>query len=72
MALRNIGANWLKQGDEVKSALHVGALVACLGILVHSRVDFNLHIPANALIFFLQAILATSIFSQRDSEGARG
>jgi O-antigen ligase len=57
---------------SLELALHVGALVACFGILVHSLVDFNLHIPSNALIFLLQAILATSIFSQRDSEGARG
>jgi hypothetical protein len=27
---------------------------------VHSFVDFNLHIPANALLFFLMANLATS------------
>jgi hypothetical protein len=26
---------------------------------VHSLVDFNLHIPANALLFFLMANLAT-------------
>ncbi|HYB61404.1 MAG TPA: O-antigen ligase family protein [Methylomirabilota bacterium] len=48
---------------SLELALHVGALVACFGILVHSLVDFNLHIPSNALIFLLQAILATSIFS---------
>jgi O-antigen ligase len=57
---------------SLELALHVGAIVACFGILVHSLVDFNLHIPSNALIFLLQAILATSIFSQRDSEGVRG
>jgi O-antigen ligase len=42
------------------AALHLSGLVACIGILVHSFVDFNLHIPANALIFFLMAHLATS------------
>jgi O-antigen ligase len=57
---------------SLELALHIGALVACFGLLVHSLVDFNLHIPANALIFLLQAVLATSIFSRRDSEGARG
>lgn len=41
-------------------ALHAGALVACAGLLVHSFVDFNLHIPSNALLFLLQASLATS------------
>jgi O-antigen ligase len=42
------------------AALHLSGLVACIGILVHSFVDFNLHIPANALLFFLMAHLATS------------
>ncbi len=39
-------------------ALRLGALVACAGLLVHSLVDFNLHIPANALLFALLAVLA--------------
>ncbi len=39
-------------------AVRIGALVACAGILVHGFVDFNLHIPSNALLFLLQASLA--------------
>jgi len=39
--------------------LHFSALTACLGFLLHSFADFNLHIPANALLFFLMAHLAT-------------
>ncbi len=52
------------------AALHLSGLVACIGILVHSFVDFNLHIPANALIFFLMAHLATSEIapSSRESQ----
>ena len=41
-------------------ALHIGAITACVGLLVHSFSDFNFHIPANALIFMLLAALATS------------
>jgi len=41
------------------SALNLSGLVACSGILVHSLVDFNLHIPANALLFFVSAHMAT-------------
>ncbi len=41
------------------SALNLSGLVACSGILVHSLVDFNLHIPANALLFFASAHMAT-------------
>jgi O-antigen ligase len=44
------------------AALHLSGLVGCTGFLVHSLVDFNLHIPANALLFFLMANLATSDF----------
>ncbi len=41
------------------SVLNLSGLVACSGILVHSLVDFNLHIPANALLFFVSAHMAT-------------
>jgi len=42
------------------AALHLSGLVACCGFLVHSLVDFNLHMPGNALLFFLVAHLATA------------
>lgn len=41
------------------AALHLSGLVGCSGFLVHSLVDFNLHIPSNALLFLLMAHLAT-------------
>ncbi len=41
------------------SVLNLSGLVACSGILVHSLVDFNLHIPANALLFFVSAHMAS-------------
>jgi O-antigen ligase len=59
------GMSWriLKVGGDPRSfAYHAGALVACLGLLVHAGVDFNFHIPSNALIFLLQSALATSVF----------
>ena len=40
------------QGDPRNFAYHAGALVACLGLLIHAGMDFNFHIPSNALIFF--------------------
>jgi O-antigen ligase len=46
--------------NSFAGALHLSGLVACSGFLVHSLVDFNLHIPSNALLFFLMAHLATS------------
>jgi O-antigen ligase len=48
--------------DPRSFAYHAGALVACLGLLVHAGVDFNFHIPSNSLIFLLQSALATSPF----------
>jgi O-antigen ligase len=41
-------------------ALHAGAIAAVGGLLLHSFVDFNLQIPANALLFLLLVYLATS------------
>src|SRR3984893_17507235 len=42
------------------AVLNLSGLVACSGFLVHSLVDFNLRLPANAQLFFLIATLATS------------
>src|SRR5262249_55908655 len=51
----------LQEGSNTfAAALRLSGLAACCGILVHSLVDFNLHIPANAYFFFLMALLATS------------
>ena len=59
----------LQVDKSFAAALHLSGLVACVGFLVHSFVDFNLHIPANALLFFLMAHLATSevIVSPREN-----
>jgi O-antigen ligase len=50
------------EGDPRSFAYHAGALVACLGLLIHAGVDFNFHIPSNALIFLLQSALASTVF----------
>jgi O-antigen ligase len=42
------------------ACLHLSGLLGCSGFLVHSFADFNLHIPANALLFFLMAHLANA------------
>jgi O-antigen ligase len=46
--------------NSFAGTLQLSGLVACVGFLVHSLVDFNLHIPSNAFLFFLMAHLATS------------
>ncbi len=42
------------------AAIRMSALVGCTGNLVHSFVDFNLHIPANAAWFYVLSALATT------------
>jgi O-antigen ligase len=49
--------NWT---DTASGALTVAALLGCIGILVHSFVDFNLQIPANAALFYVLCAIAAS------------
>lgn len=54
-----------RQGFESKQGsfsrgLHAGAIAALSGLLLHSFLDFNLHIPSNAMLFLLQACIASS------------
>ena len=66
-ARRNFGA---EQG-HFSRAQHAGAIIAVSGLLLHSFVDFNLHIPSNALLFLLQACIATSPPLPSDVSGSR-
>jgi len=45
-------------GTSFGATLNFSGLIACCGLLVHSLVDFNLHIPANALLFLVSAHIA--------------
>ncbi|MGA8540461.1 MAG: O-antigen ligase family protein [Terriglobales bacterium] len=47
--------NW---SDTARGAMTVAALLGCVGILVHSFLDFNLQIPANAALFYVLCALA--------------
>jgi O-antigen ligase len=66
-ALRRV----LQLKSSFQAILHFSGLLGCSGILVHSLADFNLHIPANALIFFLMAHLATSDVAQTQGNQPR-
>jgi O-antigen ligase len=51
----------LKNWTETPSgALTAASLLGCVGILVHSAIDFNLQIPANAAIFYVLCAIAAS------------
>jgi O-antigen ligase len=47
--------NW---PSEVNGAVTLSAVLGITGILIHSLVDFNLEIPANALLFYSLAAVA--------------
>jgi O-antigen ligase len=49
--------NWT---ESANGALTVAALLGCVGILVHSFLDFNLQIPANAAMFYVLCAIAAS------------
>jgi O-antigen ligase len=49
--------NWT---DTATGSLTVAALLGIVGILVHSFLDFNLQIPANAALFFVLCALAAA------------
>src|SRR6266480_534406 len=47
------GIGNLRTHSGIATAPALGSLVGCTGVLVHSLSDFNLHIPANAALFFV-------------------
>jgi len=53
-AIRKVG----KWTSDTNSALGLAAMLGCTGILVHSFVDFNLQVPANAALFYVLAVVA--------------
>jgi O-antigen ligase len=54
--LKNVSAHQ----DPVVRSVQLGTVVGCVGLLAHSFVDFNLHIPANALLFYLMSGMAST------------
>ena len=61
--------NWTRDPD---GAIALACLLACTGILVHSFVDFNLQIPANAALFYVLCTLACSPMQPAISPGNLG
>jgi len=49
--------NWT---EAASGAMTMAALLGCVGILVHSFLDFNLQIPANAALFYVLCAIAAS------------
>lgn len=55
-ALRKIG-NWM---SDVSGAVTLACILGVTGILVHSLLDFNLQIPANAALFYVLCTTAAA------------
>jgi len=53
-ALRKI-ANWT---SDVSGAVTLACVLGFTGILVHSAIDFNLQVPANAALFYVFCTVA--------------
>lgn len=47
--------NWM---EDTNGSLALAAMLGVTGILVHSLVDFNLQIPANAALFYVLCVVA--------------
>jgi len=66
------GLQFLLSGDHsFASTLRLCGWTGCWGLLVHSLVDFNLHIPANLLLFLLMSLLSTAEISEATSVKSR-
>lgn len=55
----------IPEQSALSQALHVAGITACAGIMVHSFVDFNLHIPANGLTFLIMVAITVAPVLER-------
>jgi O-antigen ligase len=52
---------WMKNQRSYERGLGLGLLAGLVALLLHSVVDFNLHIMANAILFVILLALATRV-----------
>ena len=57
--LYRTGIRNFRADSRLATTTSLAPLAGCTGILVHSLCDFNLHIPANAALFFVLCGIAT-------------
>lgn len=65
---RSLFKIWLKRHNTYAVCLTFGAAASLFVMLVYSFLDFNLHIPANALLFFVIMGLAYRIAITQDTQ----
>ena len=56
------------EGNSFANTLRLCGWTGCCGLLIHSLVDFNLHIPSNLLLFLLMSLLASAEISRPTQE----
>lgn len=65
---REAGARIKELSAHPETWVRACAAISCCGLLVHSLMDFNLHIPANAAWFCAMLALVVSPSQQRSAE----
>jgi O-antigen ligase len=63
--LREARMRLAREQTFLSKAIHVAGVTACAGMMVHSFVDFNLHIPANGLVLLGMVALSTAPVLER-------
>jgi len=58
LLFRNAGRKLQHWPEDTNGAVGLAAMLGVTGILVHSLVDFNLQIPANAALFYVLCVVA--------------
>ena len=67
---RNVFRRWRQKRSMFGKCIGAGGLASLVAIAIHSFVDFNLHIPANAMLFaVISAITYAAIFNVTDKNG---
>jgi len=67
IALYKKGFQKLKNPSRFVRGFTIGAMSGITAILIHSFVDFNLHIPANALLFTVLAAMIAAPLPQKNN-----
>jgi O-antigen ligase len=68
-----IGAlRFLQSGNSFATTIQLCGWTGCWGLLVHSLVDFNLHIPSNLLLFVLMGLLGSTEITVPKKDPAEG
>jgi O-antigen ligase len=60
------GISSIRRQDTILRGVALGATSGCVGLLIHSFVDFNLQIPSNALAFLFTSALVVRAASTGD------